>query len=512
MIIADDERLIRESLHQLMDWSRIGVEVVGTAADGLSALQMVENLKADILLSDIAMPKLTGVELIKKVREKQLKCEIVFLSAYSNFEYAQSAIRYGAFDYILKPIDEDKLLLSVSNCAEKIMAAKEKENLSAEDALQSVLVTSAIKNLLYTSLLPTAKEAEILRSLQIDLASKSIVSGICLRLSDPSSNPIDFLSHLDVVAGIKQFSVQISREEYIIIGIAHENFTKALERHMGTAMNQIRQRFNTQLTNSSISGIQPIVDIKRIYPECCLVFLGNKMGYTNPDQRYADTLSQFPDVSFHPDAADFATAMSSNQSDTVVQLLNGFFADFAKINQIFDINNVKLECMKLLDDVVETLHFSELKRNQMIKDFLANIKMEITTKHSLDMLYDVFREALITLCETYQDDDIQSTWLVSQAIKYIQESYTTATLTLAAKKLYITPSYLSRIFAQEMQETFSHYLLIYRMQSAKKMLADPKYKIYDVSNAVGYTNVSNFSKAFKHITGETPKEYRNNIG
>ncbi len=126
MIIADDERLIRERLHQLMDWKSVGVEVVGVAADGEAALELVREQSPQILLSDISMPRLDGIGLLTKIKEEKLNCRVILLSAYSNFSYAQSAVKYGAFDYILKPIDEDLLMETVVRC---VQAVKEEARL-----------------------------------------------------------------------------------------------------------------------------------------------------------------------------------------------------------------------------------------------------------------------------------------------------------------------------------------------------------------------------------------------
>ena len=125
MIIVDDEAFILESLKTLIDWQSAGVEVVGIADNGTVAIDLTISLRPDIILSDISMPHLTGLEMLERIRKEQMQVEVIFISAHSKFEYAKEAIRHGAFDYILKPIQEENLLETVSRCVEKILASRE---------------------------------------------------------------------------------------------------------------------------------------------------------------------------------------------------------------------------------------------------------------------------------------------------------------------------------------------------------------------------------------------------
>jgi len=133
MIIVDDEVFILNSLETLIDWQSIGVEVVGTADNGELAIELAVERQADIILSDISMPRLSGTEMLERIRKKELLVEVIFISAHSNFNYAREAIRHGAFEYLLKPIREDVLLESVDRCAKKIRDFREKSQ-SFEEA------------------------------------------------------------------------------------------------------------------------------------------------------------------------------------------------------------------------------------------------------------------------------------------------------------------------------------------------------------------------------------------
>jgi two-component system response regulator YesN len=109
LVIVDDEKMIREGLASTMPWNDMGVEVVGTAGNGQAALEIIKDEKPHIVLTDIRMPKMDGLQLLKNISEENLKIKVVMLSGYDEFSYAQQAIRYGASDYILKPINAEEL-------------------------------------------------------------------------------------------------------------------------------------------------------------------------------------------------------------------------------------------------------------------------------------------------------------------------------------------------------------------------------------------------------------------
>ena len=120
VLIIDDERLIREGLKSYIDWSALNAEVVAICADGREGVQAIETHHPHIVLTDVSMPNMDGIALLKYVREKHIACEFILISSYSEFRYAQEALKLGAFDYILKPIEPDALYACVKRCVEKV--------------------------------------------------------------------------------------------------------------------------------------------------------------------------------------------------------------------------------------------------------------------------------------------------------------------------------------------------------------------------------------------------------
>lgn len=119
LLVVDDEIWIRERISKEIPWESVQAEVVGTAEDGQEALEMAEELEPDIIITDIRMPGVDGIELLRELRKKSLDIKVILLSGYNDFSYAKEAIKYGAFDYILKPAEDQELLNVVNRCVRR---------------------------------------------------------------------------------------------------------------------------------------------------------------------------------------------------------------------------------------------------------------------------------------------------------------------------------------------------------------------------------------------------------
>ena len=116
VFLADDEPWILISLKNLIDWGECGYLICGEATDGIKAWERILYTKPDLIISDIKMPGMDGIELIKRVREERLPAEVAIISGYSDFEYARAGLKYGCTDYLIKPVDEEELI----TCMEKL--------------------------------------------------------------------------------------------------------------------------------------------------------------------------------------------------------------------------------------------------------------------------------------------------------------------------------------------------------------------------------------------------------
>ena len=508
MVIADDERLIRESLHKLMDWESLGVEVVGAAADGEAALELIKSQQPRILLSDICMPKLDGIELLERVKELETGVYVIFLSAHSNFSYAQSAVKHGAFDYILKPINEDELMAAVARCAGAIKQERKTAGLLSEENNEHITANAALKNLLTTNTELSEENRARLLKMGIDVNSGDLCVGALVqsKYSDTDFAPPVFPSNIG--APVAQNIVTLSPSERVILWTAR---SLNRERLMSNFVNVLTQ-CNKELRGVSISEAHPIADIRHIYPECSFASLYPKLGVEAPAHMFCDGETilneRYPQIS----AEELAQAIRRKEEAAIKALTNRMFWRYAQYGQIYDIDFIKLKCIESIYALKEELCISNhsAQDDNAENDILITSKKLINIRHSFSGIYDEMLAALLRLCDFFASiEKIRGSHLVAQAVSIIKENYREVSLTDAAERLYVTPTYLSRIFAVEMKDTFSRYVQKHRIKVAKKLLLDPQYKIYNIAKMVGYSDVAHFSKAFKQVEKLSPMEYKN---
>ena len=120
VLIADDEKIVLEGLKYIIDWNSLGFTICQTASDGADALEKILNLKPDLVMMDIRMPKMDGIEMLKALRAQGCTAYVIILTAYDNFSYAQSALRLGAVDYLLKPYNEQELVFAVEEAIRQV--------------------------------------------------------------------------------------------------------------------------------------------------------------------------------------------------------------------------------------------------------------------------------------------------------------------------------------------------------------------------------------------------------
>lgn len=363
ILIVDDEAIIRESLKRFINWRSINATICGLAENGSVALDLILQDPPDIILCDISMPSLNGIELIEFLHHHKIPSEVIFISAYSNFEYARAALKYGAFDYILKPIEEQLILDCVKKCIQKISV------LSSELFLCNVFAISDFD----------------------ELRQKA----------------------------------------------AHLNFSFDIE-----AMTE-------RVKNGDLDNLNGLIDDMFLY--------------------------------------------------------------FLKEGLIYDLDLLKLKCIEFIDYILHDLEKHQLY-DYLMSDPLTS-KKNINAQRDLSKIYEIIKNLLTNLSSCFIHlREKSSSFLVRSALEYIHAHFgDDISLTTIANHLYISPTYLSKIFKSERGKTFSNYVLDYRIKMAKEYLKDPQYKIYQIAGMCGFSDVAHFSKCFKQVTDLSPNKYRNQI-
>ena len=512
ILIVDDEKLIREGLVNYIDWTSLDIEVIGTASNGKSALELILKMKPDIILSDIQMSTMNGIELIKALRENNIKSEVIFISAYSNFEYAKNAIKYGAFDYVLKPIEEEVLIQVLKKCIYKI----------SENKSQNLLtINEAIKN------------EEYWRQLIIDLINGKS------KLSKVEENLLNSYENNFIMLSIIRFDTEQNRDEYIKIfydmldNIVSENLINKIIL-ISINVNEIVLIFiweNTDTVNLynvikkicletfmiikyekqilcsvSLSGInKSLINIKRNYTEASVALLCESLDIKGKLKEFI-MLKKHAMNNKHIDLgkSKLLNYINDGNRDGIDEFLKDTLLNYVSNDTIYDINVVKIELIEMVD------YISDVIDGYIIE---SKFKQRIFNINNVANMYNGIKNELFKMTEYLNAlPERTGNMQVNLALNYIHNNYyKNISLNKIAESLYISPSYLSKIFGEKVKEGFSKYLIRYRIKIAKELLKSPKYKIYNISEMVGYSDVSHFTKIFKQIEGITPTKYRNYI-
>jgi len=531
LVIADDEIGIREGLSKTIDWGSIGIEIAGIAEDGEEAFEIICDTSPDIIISDIRMPGMDGMELISAVRKSALDCKVIIISGYSDFHYAQKAVKLGAFDYLLKPVEEKELVSRISECILEI--EKQRNERAEKENLKRKLLTNeaAIKNhrlLEYiTGSNPLPEDLEALPGTAgkpdgnlLSAAAVVNIQNLLDTVSDVDKDKCleEVFTALSLLIDCNSRTILKNEPSEIILLFSSlsddsSSFKNLLADMLAELQKQLVFRFNSDIS----------IGLGKVYGTMALLPYSYNEAVTAYCFRLFDCCEPVFDI------------------DKVLQTVNGMkiSTDFEK--QIY--NFVKLEDKSAVDKSLKQLirAYVNLSRGREVEKLklviinaleycFSNLGESILYSIHLDVARDILVKKLYTaknieeiyyLSRTALFDAIDSLSsspgknvrkIICQALEYVSQHYhENLTMNEVAKKLFLTPSYFSKIFSDEVGEPFSKYLVRLRIEKARELLKDPCLKVYEIAEEVGYSDPRHFMKIFKEYTGITAVQYRENF-
>lgn len=487
LLIIDDEKLIREGLVDYIDWSSLNISVIGSAKDGQEALKLIKKNHPDIILSDIRMPQLDGISLIECIRKLDLKTQVVFISAYSNFQYAQSALKHGAFDYLLKPLEEDVLYECMKKCKEKL----ESITVYPDDykKIRSRLLQKYFLEYL-TADVPFCDEA-------IQL-TKQLLGGGILENFDMLTVYLNNTNFLDIVPkffssvkGLRIYHITISDQMHIYILFSTYEESKSVLRLFEEKF--INKDILYTFTHCSLNTMA------QHWKESQLILL-KQIGFSV----FAKTTTHPGD---DPNRSTIRLALYSMDDHALQDLLQQQLYLLLYQKSIYDISKVQHKLKSLLYSIYEELqHTNNLppeNSSLQLTVLIANLTGYLNTFEVFNFLKETF-----TILEKFIQKSASCNKLVTMTLQCIHKNFASPiSLYGVSQELHISPSYLSKLFKITTGYTFSEYLIRYRIEEAQILLQQDKLKIYEAAQLVGYSDVVQFTKMFKKITGVSPSKW-----
>jgi len=552
VMLVDDEILVRETIQECIQWEKEGFLFVGDAPDGEIALQLIEQLQPDILITDIMMPFMDGLELSGIVRKRMPHVKIVILSGHGEFEYARTALHLGVEEYCLKPVSAASILQLLHRVGSKIDA----ERLQQEQARMLLQSETEKKTMTKEKLLGelccgflTASEAiRWSSSLSIDLiapyyavvisderdmmqdgtsrtfegdASQYSASmtlerdasqhSTSITLERDASRPLDevqpALSFLSVVEGL---SYKRSRSEtvWIVTGESRAQLDETLEH-----FRKQRKEANNTGNKAAAIGIGSIYDrlqsIHLSYLEAEEDMHEQRLSRQNRIDMNASAQALL-DPALFLERSRFMDFLRLGQPAEVEAFITTYMAEINRQNW----DSSPLGYYLLNDLTVEVLHVSQQSFRISYKEALTSLQSEISTIRTSDEA----SAYLVRLAKKYWSWRTEGADRYSEMIDkvkaYIEEHYDKDYISLQSASDYVqlSPSHLSKVFSQGTGQTFIEHLTQTRMKKAMELLLTTPAKSYEVAFLVGYNDAHYFSNLFKRVTGMTTKQFRKNGG
>lgn len=519
VLIVDDEDLIRQGLITFVNWKAMGFEIVGEAADGNQAFEMIQKLKPHVVLTDIKMPGCTGIDLMKKIRNAGISVKIVVLSGYDEFEYAKTALEVGAIDYLLKPIKFDKLNEVFSKIKEESdikIVEKIKINRAMElmkDQLFSKIISGVIKN-------PgdIVKQAE---ELNVKLDWKYYLT-IIIELDDfreltqkYSAQDLDLYKFM--IRNISEeicskygegYTFVVNNSEVVILFGSDSDESAQVKSLAYEIKSSIDSTLDFTITVSVGDVFKSISALHDAYIQCRK--RANKKFILGKDRVI------FPEDVIVNEGVTCNT--DGNIEGKLLLLLQN--RNMEELDKLIDIYFSTL----VSKDVICSEYFSiirviskYLEKNGInINDWVDSSNVNYTLVNGKETLSDIVLELKTTIkkiVNSMEKEDFKNESSVISEVKEFVNQHLgeDISLEIVAQKVYMHPMYLSKIFKKETGINFIDFLTNVRVNRAKQMMHDLTLKTYEISEMVGYKSAKHFSKVFKIAVGVTPKDYRKNL-
>ncbi|MCF2717144.1 response regulator transcription factor [Paenibacillus sp. UKAQ_18] len=512
VVIVDDEPKLRQGLQTLIPWESLGFIVTATAANGKEALGVIEEKAPDVVIVDIRMPVMDGLQLIEHLRSSGHHLHFMILSGYADFEYAKQAIKYGVFGYLVKPVDIDEMSSSLKRIRERIEEERlqrewrKREVINRDLYLHSLLVPQE-RTEDPAKLRSKAKEADLLWSnyevvVVYPRVSEVDRSDVAYQLSNGLKAKIEG-QMMGLVTVIPPYTVLLLNAP-----LRGRERREILHNEIRNVADNVRF---AAATGGVVSAPEDICkSFLKAQEAVKQSFFSEKNRLLGPYPFFSSSLDS-PRLS--ADKAEetmeefifrlYYSLEVGNQT-AILPLLNEAAAFLLKQGQ--DEKSIKESFFFLSNAIIHKLTAGfciELKETEEVSRFLNGI-------YQHDHLYDLLEETHRFLLTLAQDSEHRGKELeFKKMIDFIHKHYAdNLRLEALAGLLNYSTAYLGQLFKNKTGEYFNTYLDRVRIQKAKELLGQGM-KVYEVAESVGYTSVNYFYSKFKRYEGRSPSEYRN---
>lgn len=499
VMLVEDEELILQGIRCIIDWEEISMSVVSMAHNGAEALELFQKEPVDILVTDVEMPKMNGLELIKEIRKQNPKTRCIILSGYDDFEYARSALKLDVEEYILKPVNEELLKQALIHAAEHFDEIDRKKVGSIEDKLGwhrfLERKMDADETAEFYQKLPKVEENERIcpAIMKIDAGSLEKQDGVSSILRE-----IQKMSY-------KMKTVCLSPDTlFLLLYTTQENCGNTEEIFAGL-QNYLESNFGVM---SFLTLAPPVQEYNKL-PDYYKV--ASRLQKYRILEGYGSCITESyiknrttPDVVI--DETLLRKMILKKDKDGVQHYIEDLFINNLRSAVNVDaLYQLALKLTVLLQDIKAEY---KLERSRNLQN-LSEMIEQIYKADDILGLKSIFLSEITEIITYLHTEDSQYTPVVRQIMAEVQKNYKEdMNLKTLSYKYHMNASYLGKIFQKEVGCSFTQYLSNTKNKVAKDLILNTNKKINDIAKEVGYPDTSYFYRKFKQCYGVSPASLR----
>ncbi len=521
-ILCDDDEIIARGMSMCIPWEELGIEFCGYRNNGLEGKRLFDEVKPDIVMTDICMPLMDGLQLTEYAKSVNPDVRVIIFSGYGDFKYAQKAIHVGAMDYLLKPINETELRELLRRAVEELNRVRE-HSIYERDREQRNMT-------------------DLLRTLMFDGPAAAMLRGSAAILDELKSDCVmAFIANID---SYNQLHYRMTNEEILNV---NTNFASCfekqlsefiiLDRNYGELIGCVRGSSRDEINLNLRKGITHVRNTFRILcPELSLTFVcgGIYPSIEELHRSYQEAEITTQSRFVHPAGSCIRYSPADNEvelSDDDMDKLYAVSKVLAAVKQC-DRTRIDMEIESLrallLKAGMRSRTLLQFYTNNLFNTLFINLQQmglddkaseldfigeyeRIGSLQNVDVALDRLRAILNKVVMLLEENSrSRNSLAIADAIEYINEHYMDHRLSLddVAKHVHMSPCYFSVIFKRETCDVFTDYLIRLRIKKSIEMMHNTDMKVYEIAIAVGYDTASYYSTAFKKETGYSPREYK----
>ncbi|BCN31299.1 response regulator transcription factor [Anaeromicropila herbilytica] len=513
VFIADDEINVRQGLKNIIDWKELGFDICGEAGNGVACLEGIMKENPDLVLLDIQMPKMQGIQVAKHAREQGYKGKIIILSGYSDFEYAKSAIPYGIDYYLLKPIDEDELTNAVTNVYRLIMKDKQEKGLAQQYFIKArgSILRDIILGRQNQAVLEDADKNLELKHLDLNRSCYRV-----LLIEQLSSNVEHLFGENDIQSLFHLYNNDLSDLEHVVIDNTNVLLIKGetLIHRISRVIESFEVMENATRGMSFIVAGKIVTNLNEIHNsyKTCRMIMDRK--FFTPKDHFVIEESNYQ---LEKDMAyDVTEIESSKYHDMLYKNIESY--NRAGIKETLQILNQNLMQSYHSEDSIKNfitgifLHIKhDVKHDYKKCDIQLDSNTDIiATIQKMNFLYEIIHyveDQMVQIIKAIGNSTCES--ILSDILHYIDLNFRkNLKLETIAAVFGYNSAYLGKVFTKNMGVNFNSYVDKVRINYAKELVLEDRLKVYEIAENVGYKNLDYFHRKFKRYVGYSPAEYR----